>query len=984
MNGRGTNREKPTSGSFASRASVAAGADRGGDGSDMARRVRDHDWAATPLGARQDWPQSLKCAVDLMLASRQPVCIAWGPDLLSLYNDGYIPILGSKHPQALGKPYHEVHAEVWEAFLPMLKATMAGHPQYVVDHPVPQESPAGVAIRYFTLAWTPLHNDAGKVAGFYCTATETTEKIRLQQARRESDTRHAFLLKLSDTLRPLAEPGAVQTTAARLLREHLHADCCAYFEVDAAGQITASYGIADDRVNLPNRLRITDFGQTLRKGFAAGQTLAVGNVATDPRFSDAEREPWRINGLSGGLGVPLVKHGRLYALLALSNVEPREWTGADVAMTEEVAERTWAAVERARAEEALRRSEMKYRTLFKGMDDGFCIIEMLFDADGKPFDYRFLETNPAFRHQTGLIDAVGRTVRDMAPEHETAWYERYGRIALTGEAERFENEAEALGHWYEVYAFRIGEPQQRQVAILFRDILERKRREHWLEEQTRLLELIASERSLDTVLRSLCDAVARLNGSAKAVVMFANEERTALAHTVTTQIPPSFGQGMMGAPINDLLVGTCGTAIHKGKPVTCTDIRSDERWSSEWRELCVAHGVLACYSTPVHDVNGVPRASMLLCFDQPHVLEPWERRLGEFAAHVASIAIQRERADRTLREGEQRLQLALDAAGMGAFVWYPEADRGVPDARLLQLLGMPPGRTASLTQVLATLIHPDDREAYAKAVAQACDPAGDGRLHTEVRVVRPDDSVHWLALSGQMLFDESRRAIRMVGAGADITEHKREAERRQVMIAELQHRTRNLIAVVRAISSQTLQNTHSLEHFRDEFDGRLQSLAGVQGLLSRSNEVPITVGALVDMELQALGAAVADSRMKVDGPPVRIRDSIAQTLAMAIHELAANARKYGALANDHGRLTVSWRLTESDDGRHVLIEWNEYGIDRHEPTQSHGGGYGRRLIEEALPYALEARTRYKLADGELHCSIELPLKSKSNSKEAKS
>lgn len=811
---------------------------------------------------------------------------------------------------------------------------------------------------------------------------ETTDTAKLGQALRENQARQAFLLKLSDTLRPLVDSVEIQDEACRLLAERLHVDRVYYVEIDEAAGIArvARDYVRDDAPSLVGTYKGVDFGPSIAV-LRRGECQIVNDTRTSKLVPEAQRADLAALRIIAAMAVPLTKQGKLAGALCVTDSGPRVWTESELILLRDVGERIWSAVERARAEQALRRSEMKYRTLFESMDDGFCIIEMLFDANGKPFDYRFLETNPAFQHQTGLTDAVGRTMRDMVPEHESIFFERYGRVALTGEPARFENKAEALGHWYEVCAFRTGDPEQRQVAVLFQDILERKRRERWLEEQARLLELIASERSLDTVLYALCDMVSRLGSKAKAVVVMANEERTVVARAVATQIPSSFGKALVGAPINDALIGTCGTALHEDTPITCADIRNDERWSREWRDLCEAHHVRACHSTPVHDVHGMPRASLLLCFDQPHVLKPWERRLGEFAAHVASIAIQRERANRTLRESEQRLQLALDAAGMGAFVWYPEADRGVPDARLLQLFGAPAGKTVSLEQALTKLVHPDDRDVFAKAVAQACNPAGNGKLNVEIRVVHPDDSLHWLVISGQAHFDDLRHAVRMVGAGADITEHKREAQRRQVMIAELQHRTRNLIAVVRAIFSQTLQSTDSLERFHDEFDGRLQSLAGVQGLLSRSNEVPITVGALVDMELQALGVVAAGDNIKVEGPPVRVRDSIAQTLALAIHELATNASKYGALVGDHGRLAICWRVIENDGERHVLIEWDEYGIKMRERTQSQGG-YGRRLIEEALPYALEARTRYKLSDNELHCSIELPLKSKS--KEAKS
>ena len=129
------------------------------------------------------------------------------------------------------------------------------------------------------------------------------------------------------------------------------------------------------------------------------------------------------------------------------------------------------------AAEALQASEERYRTLFESIDDGFCIIEVLYDRDGKPQDYRFLEINPAFEEQTGLKDARGKTVRELVPGHDAHWFERYGRVAMTGEAVRFEEEAKAMGRWFNVYATRIGGADSHKIAILFTDITTRKRDE---------------------------------------------------------------------------------------------------------------------------------------------------------------------------------------------------------------------------------------------------------------------------------------------------------------------------------------------------------------------------------------------------------------------------------------------------------------------------------------------------------------------------
>jgi PAS domain S-box-containing protein len=136
------------------------------------------------------------------------------------------------------------------------------------------------------------------------------------------------------------------------------------------------------------------------------------------------------------------------------------------------------------AGEADDNSGVRYRTLFDTLIEGFCTIEMIFDANGKPVDYRFLEINPAFEKQTGMYNAQGKLMRDLAPNHEEHWFEIYGKVATTGEPVRFENEAKALGRHFDVRAYRIGGPESRKVAILFNDISERKNAERRL--QTRL------------------------------------------------------------------------------------------------------------------------------------------------------------------------------------------------------------------------------------------------------------------------------------------------------------------------------------------------------------------------------------------------------------------------------------------------------------------------------------------------------------------
>ncbi|VXC35877.1 PAS domain S-box protein [Sphingomonas sp. 8AM] len=158
---------------------------------------------------------------------------------------------------------------------------------------------------------------------------------------------------------------------------------------------------------------------------------------------------------------------------------------------------------------ALSESEDRYRALSDSIDEGFCLIEVRCDDAAKPIDYRFLEVNPAFERQTGLIDAPGNWMRDLAPNHEQHWFDMYARIALTGQSKRFTLPAEALnGRWYEVFAYRVGDPADRLVAILFSDITERRVTESRLkasEEHQRGLN--ASLRSSEANLRLLLNSI---------------------------------------------------------------------------------------------------------------------------------------------------------------------------------------------------------------------------------------------------------------------------------------------------------------------------------------------------------------------------------------------------------------------------------------------------------------------------------------------
>jgi len=314
-------------------------------------------------------------------------------------------------------------------------------------------------------------------------------------ARKQAEGRQAYLLALSDALRPVDDAAAVQATVTDMARRYFAADRCYYAEV-AGDLVTIRQDAA--RPGLPSVAAVYSLREMplFRAVMQENRPVVVADVDTSPLMDENLKQLCRDNYVLAYLNVLVRRGGQLVGMLCLSQATPRAWTALEADLLQETAERTWTAVEQARAETALVASEAKYRSLFDSIDDGFCTVEVLFDAQGQAIDYRFLEANPAFERQTGLVNAVGRTMRELVPAHEDFWFETYGRVAQTGEAQRFEHEAAALGSFYDVYAFRVGDPAAHRVAVLFSDILARKQAETALrrsEEQFRLFVTASSD-----------------------------------------------------------------------------------------------------------------------------------------------------------------------------------------------------------------------------------------------------------------------------------------------------------------------------------------------------------------------------------------------------------------------------------------------------------------------------------------------------------
>lgn len=324
----------------------------------MSARIRAFDWAATPLGPIEAWPQSLRFAFDLCEHSSFPTAIYWGPDLRLIYNDAWAPIPGERHPAALGQPAREVWADIWPIIEPQFRQVIesrrgfAGYQQMLpmVRDGVEQET-------YWNYSFTPLFGDNGEVAGVLNQGNEITSTVLAER-------RMAFQIALADRLRGLGDPESVKAAATAMLGEYLGAARVGYAEIDTEqGVVSVRSDWTRDtgvRSLAGGNTAIQAFGPAAGDYLRSGETLIVPDFRALGNAGEAA-DIWERIGSRAAIIVPLVREGELRAVLYVHDEQPRQWKRSDAAMARDVAERTWEAVGRAQIEQSLRESEDHYR-----------------------------------------------------------------------------------------------------------------------------------------------------------------------------------------------------------------------------------------------------------------------------------------------------------------------------------------------------------------------------------------------------------------------------------------------------------------------------------------------------------------------------------------------------------------------------------------------------------------------------------------------
>jgi PAS domain S-box-containing protein len=287
-------------------------------------------------------------------------------------------------------------------------------------------------------------------------------------------------------------------------------------------------------------------------------------------------------------------------------------------------------------------------------------------------------------------------------------------------------------------------------------------------------------------------------------------------------------------------------------------------------------------------------------------------------AELRGAAVRRQAAEQDLQASKDRLQLAFDATKLGWWQYDPLRGMGSGDARFNEIFDV----TADEVSIedLIKRVHPDDAERFRANRQAALDPAGSKPyVHHEFRVRRRDGTVRWVEGNGLAYFEGAgpeRRVVSFGGTVQDITERKEREEKEQLLMREINHRAKNMLSVVDSIAHQTA--ARNPDDFVECFSERIQALSANQDLLVRNEWKGVEIADLVRAQL-AHFADLIGSRIAVLGPKLRLNAASAQAIGLALHELATNAGKYGALSTDRGYVDISW----GSDGDTLTMSWTE-------------------------------------------------------------
>ncbi len=335
--------------------------------------------------------------------------------------------------------------------------------------------------------------------------------------------------------------------------------------------------------------------------------------------------------------------------------------------------------------------------------------------------------------------------------------------------------------------------------------------------------------------------------------------------------------------------------------------------------------------------------------------------VAEATRSIAETARERE-LRQALERQKRTFDLAMTASQMGTWRYTLADNICIYDENARHLYGLTEERFLHDEAGVKAKFHPDDIELMWSRVSKALDPRSDGRYDVEYRVKQPDGSWRWLSAWGLVEFEgdgPNRKPVAIAGASRDLTERKQAQELQRLLLDELNHRIKNTLATIQAIAGQTLRTARDLPSAREALDNRIRSMARAHDLLTSR---AWTGANLADVVTRALDA-FAPAQVKVSGDVIDVSPKHALALSLALHELATNATKYGALSCLEGRVSVQWRVRDGT----LRLDWEESGGPAvAQPTRK---GFGSRMLEEVLAHDLGGDTKLDYDVSGVRCTI---------------
>lgn len=346
-------------------------------GGDMARRIAAHDWASTPIGAIAQWPGCLKGTVSLMLGSPVPLVLLWDQAGVMIYNDAYSVFAGGRDSRLLGSNVLEGWEEVAEFNANVMRVGLAGGTLSYRDHELVLHRDGTPETVFLNLDYSPVRDETGRPRGVLAFVVETTAAHRDRQALEDSEQRLRFLDRLAHDVAGCRNADEVLAITTRLTAQHLGLSNCAYADMDPDqdGFTIRGNWHAPDAPSIVGHYRLSDFGSLAVQELRGGRPLVINDAVGELPAEAAQT--FRTIGIAATICMPLLREGRLTALMAIHHKAPHRWTDAEAALIREVTERSWAHIQRVGAEEVLQEQEVRHRQILdSAVDYGIVATDM--------------------------------------------------------------------------------------------------------------------------------------------------------------------------------------------------------------------------------------------------------------------------------------------------------------------------------------------------------------------------------------------------------------------------------------------------------------------------------------------------------------------------------------------------------------------------------------------------------------------------------